>query len=44
MRLDWFAIPFTALTTLQNSGIWNISKIGWGKTNQNHEISDDGTL
>jgi hypothetical protein len=38
MRLDWFAI------SLQNSGIWNISKIGWGKTNQNHEILDDGTL
>lgn len=44
MRLDWFALPFTALTTLQNSGVWNISKIGWGKENQNHEILDDGTL
>ena len=44
MRLNWLTLPFSAITTLQNSGVWNISKIGWGKTNQNHEVLDDGTL
>lgn len=44
MRLNWFTLPFTAITTLQNSGIWNISKIGWGKDNQNHQILNDGSL
>lgn len=44
MYLNWLTLPFTAITTLQNSGIWNISKIGWGKDNQNHEVLDDGSL
>lgn len=44
MRLDWLILPFTSLVYLQNSGIWNIIKIGWGKDNLNHQILDDGSL
>lgn len=44
MLLNWLALPFSAITNLQNSGIWNISKIGFGKNNQNHEILNDGSL
>ena len=44
MRLNLLTLPFTALTNIQNSGIWNISKIGWGKDNQNHKVLDDGSL
>jgi hypothetical protein len=44
MRLDWLTLPLTVLTYLQNSGIWNISKIGWGKDNKNHQVLDDGSL
>lgn len=44
MRLNWLTLPFTAITTLQDSGIWNISKIGWGKDNQNHQVLEDGSL
>jgi hypothetical protein len=44
MRLDWLTLPLTALTYLQDSGIWNISKIGWGKDNKNHQVLDDGSL
>jgi hypothetical protein len=44
MRLDWLSLPIVAITSLQNSGIWNISKIGWGKDNKNHDILNDGSL
>jgi hypothetical protein len=44
MRLNWLTLPFTALTTLQDSGIWNIQKIGFGKDNKNHQILEDGSL
>lgn len=44
MRLDWLTLPIAAITSLQNSGIWKISKIGWGKDNKNHQVLDDGSL
>ncbi len=44
MRSDLITLPLTALSILRSGGLWNITKIGWGKTNQNHEILDDGTL
>lgn len=44
MRLNWLTLPFTAITTLQNSSVWNIQKIGWGKNNQNHRVLEDGSL
>lgn len=44
MYLNWLTLPFTAITSLQKSGIWNISKIGWEKNNQNHKVLDNGSL
>jgi hypothetical protein len=44
MRLDWFTLPISALISLQDSSIWKISKIGWGKDNKNHQVLDDGSL
>lgn len=44
MRLDWLTLPISALISLQDSSIWKISKIGWGKDNKNHQVLDDGSL
>lgn len=44
MRLDWLTLPISAIISLQDSSIWKISKIGWGKDNKNHQVLDDGSL
>jgi hypothetical protein len=44
MRLDLLTLPITSLTYLQESGIWNISKIEWGKDNKNYQVLNDGSL
>lgn len=31
-------LPFTLISNLQNSSLWNISKIAWGHNNKNHQI------
>jgi len=44
MKLNWLTLPFTVLDSLQDSNVWNISKIGWGKDNKNHKVLDDNIL
>lgn len=38
-------LPFSLLSTLEiSNNIWNIVKVGWGKSNLNHEVIPSGTL
>lgn len=41
MRSEFITLPLTALSYLQSGGLWNITKIGWGRTNENHKIVND---
>ena len=44
MRLNAITLPLAALNYLQTGGLWNITKIGWGRDNTNHKVLDDNTL
>lgn len=46
MRLNWIALPIVGLKTLYESGenTWNITKVGWGRDNTNHEIVNKNLL
>jgi hypothetical protein len=44
MRLNAITLPLAALNYLQTGGLWNITKLGWGKNNTNHKVLEDNTL
>lgn len=44
MRSNFITLPLAALSYLRSGGLWNITKIGWGRTNENHKVLDDDVL
>lgn len=44
MKGRLLTLPFALLASLNEVNIWNIVKIGWGRTNNNHEVLKNNTL